>query len=376
MIAKHYAVPFEQDGQRLYLTALDVRTILGIAEVDEWDPDLDPVDDEYLAKQGYQRTPVKSHLASIARYFNSEVSPLLPTSILLSARGKLELVEQRSGGFGKLRIPKESHPLYIVDGQHRVKGIEYAAERYGMEHLLDFPLPVTIMEEMPKAEEIQQFFTINTTAKRIRTDLAQRLLLELAEQDDSIMDLAVQQGKKWRLRATKITTELSERPGSPWYGRVKAPNASGRSEAVATETTLANSLQPILTGSFVGRYEDEKVILVMQRLWEAIGELMPEAIHDPGSYVLQKTPGIYTIHMLAPKIFEVCRDNGDLSVKGMKAILTTTEESRGYFANEEFWRGRAAGGVEAATYNGMGAFRQLADDIERTLPELRLDLSI
>ncbi len=114
----------------------------------------------------------------------------------------------------------------------------------------------------------------------------------------------------------------------------------------------------------------------MQRFWTAIGELMPEAVADPGSYVLQKTPGIYTIHMVAPRIFEVCRDKGDLSVESIKEVLVATEEGSGYFANETFWRGRSAGGVDAATYNGMGAFRQLADDIERTLPELQLELSI
>lgn len=359
-----YAVSFNQNGQQLYLTTLDVRTILEIAEIDEWVPNLDSVE------QGYQRAPVKSHLASVARYFHNEPSPLLPTSILLSARGNVELTEEDSGNVGKLRIPKEVLPLYIVDGQHRVKGIQHAVEQYGMEELLDFPLPVTIMVDMPKAEEIQQFFTLNTTAKRSRTDLAQRLLLELSEQDKDIKLL----GKKWRLRATKITTELNENPESPWNGRIKAPNSSGRSEAVVTETAIAASLKPILKNSFVGKYEDDKVALILQRLWTAIGELMPEAVAEPGSYVLQKTPGIYTVHMLAPKVFEVCRDKGDFSVESIKEVLTRTEESRGYFANEEFWRGRAGGGIN--TYNGMGAFRQLADDIEGTLPELQLDLSI
>lgn len=256
--------------------------------------------------------------------------------------------------------------------------MRHAIEELEISELADYPIPITIMElrgNRGKLEEVKQFYTLNATAKRVRTDLAERLLLMLSEIDPQFEEEMIRQHRKWRLRGTKIVQILNDRPGSPWHRRIKKPN-SPRGEGVASETTVRTSLKPLLTGGFTGEVDDETLVRLLTNLWNALEELMPEPFKDPADYVIQKSPGTFTIHMVAPRIFELCRQGNDYSVGGIKAILTGTAEAQEYFANEEFWRGQALDGEGAALYNGMGGFAQLANEIQQALPEIKVQIDV
>ena len=188
---------FQQDEVVMYVTALPARLINALGTVDTWRPGI-PDDHE---EQGYQREVVKSHARRIARYLLDEGEEhLMPTAVLLSSREPLvfqpmpvdNVAQAGPESFGVLELRR---PLFKVDGQHRTAGFELTVEEDAS--LGGFPLPTVIMEVRDKMEEIRQFFTVNTTAKRVRTDLADRLLKAMG-------DFSHDTAKNWMLEALQI----------------------------------------------------------------------------------------------------------------------------------------------------------------------------
>src|SRR5439155_1396969 len=121
-----FAVRFRQKRPdvNLYVTALSVKDLLGRFESDTYRSD-NPA--------GYQRAVGASRVRSLSAYMRSEEG-MLPTSILLCirqpGRGEFEAVggggsKPGAGETGLLTIGPEV-PLWVVDGQHRLAGLERA----------------------------------------------------------------------------------------------------------------------------------------------------------------------------------------------------------------------------------------------------------
>ena len=201
-----------QDGVTMYVAPLEAGLINEIAIVDTWKPYLGDEDPE----QGYQREVVTAHAKRIAKFLLDEEEDLMPTAILLSSRKPLRFEPIAIDGQGQVGWLTLQGPLFKVDGQHRTAGFTLATEVD--ERLARFPLPTVIMESRDKMEEIQQFFTVNTTAKRVRTDLADRLLRTMGEFD------AVPT-KGWRRKALDIVDYLVREKDGPWEGLIKMPNS-------------------------------------------------------------------------------------------------------------------------------------------------------
>ena len=174
-----------------------------------------------LDKQGYQRAPNQKHYSRIAEFLREEGDPLLPTSALLAARegeyGLLDFApyDNAQPDVGKLRIPHE-RLLFIVDYQHRWRGIKDAVERLKCGNLLDFQVPVIIMADVSRYEEIRQFYLINSKQKRVNTDLGLALLQTMAPQasEKELMNF-VGPGNKYRIRATRLTFKIAGKTQGP-----------------------------------------------------------------------------------------------------------------------------------------------------------------
>ncbi len=385
MVSKTLTIPClcsSQGGKTIYQASVPVRMFIKdkIAEVDVWNPELKKDDDKYFARQGYQRSPQRSRLQKVAKYIRDQGGkPLFPNTILLCSRGELDFVHIESESdtpFGYLHLDiTGENPLWIVDGQHRVYGFEMEYEKNRNQTLLDYELLVVIVEEMTKYEEVFQFYTINTTAKGIRTDLSAELLLGMAEQNPQVAKDAVGKGQKWRLRATDITRKMMEEEGSPWFNRIKLPNQSRSTLAVASATSFSASLKPVLTGGFTAEMDNDKVVKLLKSYWCALEELMPEAFADAKNHSIQKTPGMYVMHLIAPRVFELARAKSNkLSMEVIESVLEGFDDSDGedYF-DSSFWE---SGGDGASNYNSMGAFRQLADAIKERLPEVSVEIIV
>jgi hypothetical protein len=69
----------------------------------------------------------------------------------------------------------------VVDGQHRLSGLERALKKDKAKWVGDYPLPVVIVEGIDQYEEMRYFHVINTRHKGVPTDVVDRHLLSMRE---------------------------------------------------------------------------------------------------------------------------------------------------------------------------------------------------
>lgn len=341
-----------------------------LGKADIWRPDLTENDQEsFIKEQGYQRQPMPRHLTKVASYL-SKANSILPTSILLSSRRPLSFVpDNPDGNTGCIVIQDDDLPLYIIDGQHRVEGIRHAIQEKEKLELVPFPMVVCIIDSVNKYTEISQFHIINSTAKGIRTDLADRLLLMMAQMDQDSTRGGIPAASLWRLRATQLTAMMGKQPRSPWEGRIVAPNSPKR-HGIISERSFSTSLKPLLSeSSTMAAYGDDHLIDWLTAFWMSIAELMPEAFDDPQNYAVQKTPGVYAYHMVVPRIFSIWLAEGGRGKEGISRILSANPNVSSYFSSTDYWR---SGSGEGAGMTGMSGFARLASEIAEALPEAQM----
>ena len=355
------AIKVRQNGHDLYMADLTAEVLLNHTKVDKWfstSTGSNPLDN------GYQREEEKPHYNKVGVYLSKNSKAILPTSVLLCARGPVKFEPLASDStMGYLTISAPSLPLYIVDGQHRIAGLRHAIQDLGHEESRNFTIPAVIMAGMKKFDEVYQFYLVNSTSKKIKTDLAQRLLSEMASKDETIRKSVVGAGKAWMLRAVAISELLNERAGSPWEGRIQRPNARKVGNVMISESSFTASLRPILTIPWVQKQSNEEIAEIISRYWLAICKFLPEACENPRDYALQKTTGVYPWHMVAPAIFEICRSEKDFSVQRMEKVLKQVE--KGGFLTDDYW---ASGTGEATQFSSSAGFAILADNILKELP--------
>lgn len=352
-----------QGGVTLYIGRMTAADLLKIGVITEWDPDLG----WDLSRQGYQRSPLAKHYRRIGEFLIMEGDPLLPTSALLSARedeqGILHFKPSASNpDFGYLQLP-EGRMLYIVDYQHRWRGLEYAINEKKAVNLKDFQIPVVIMTNARTYEEIRQFYLINSKQRRIDTDLALALMQTMAISADEpeLINLAGP-GKRYRIRATRLTFRLAAMATGCWVGRIQEPNMPPRPEQIASPKSFADSLRPILSNRCpLHRLSDDELLQVVMNYWEGIRILMPKAFAEPRNYAIQKTPGLFSMHRVAAqKVLLLCQNQNSYSPQNVAAILRPATS----YMNAQFW---ATGGAITA-YSSAGGHKALADSIIAQLP--------
>ncbi len=357
------AIRIHQNGAELYSVQLrpDLLGEEDLVKVDQWNPDIEVK--EALDDQGYQRTESRPHYVKIAKYLSDDKSAFMPTSALVSVRKEVDFKPvPEHPDLGILFIPKDSFPLYIVDAQHRRMGLLYGIRDLGAQHLKDFCLPAVIMAGVSKLDEMKQFNTINSTSKRIDTDLAQRLLSEMAERDQKFKDTLISKKKKWLLRGVAIVDKLNELSDSPWGGRVQRPNRVKTGDVMIGESSLVTSLKPVLDLSLIERMSDEDVTKLLDRYWRAIMHYLPDANKTPRDFAIQKTTGCYIMHLVLPMVLEICRDASDYTENKMIEILSPVSQ-KSKLLSEEFWKR----GGEAGTYSSSVGFQKVVYEMSQHL---------
>jgi len=352
-----------QQGKKIYIGKMTGSQILDWCTTTEWDPDLG----WDLTKQGYQRAPNEKHYTRIGNFLREEIDPLLPTSALLAARedeyGVLEFVAYDNAypDIGNIVIHKP-RLLYIVDYQHRWRGIKDAVERLKCGNLLDFQVPVIIMADVSRYEEIRQFYLINSKQKRVNTDLGLALLQTMAPQasERELMNF-VGPGNKYRIRATRLTFKIAGKTQGPWAGKITDPNMIPTDNQVVSIKSFVDSLQPVLSRtSPVYMKTDDEVIQIILDYWSGVEKLMPNAFASPKDYAVQATVGVFVMHRVARKVLRDCVQQNDVSSTKVAQLL---EKARTQYMNEGFWK---AGGPTKPYSSGSGV-KELAQMIIEAL---------
>jgi DGQHR domain-containing protein len=347
---------FKQEGIQMYSGIISSAHLLKISDIDVWHQD----GEEEI---GYQRKPNPSRIGDVARYLEKDSKPLLPTSVLLSYRGKLKT---QSNGNGALFIEiPDDEKLWIVDGQHRVGGLEKLIEG-GRERYKDYMVPVVIVEFPSVEDEANQFRVINETMRKVPTDLARRLLAQGYAHIGGRRQLRESNAKRvWETIAVQIVKSLNQDDDSPWQGRIQGPNETKKREHVMRELSLTTSLKPILNTAPYKTYTNERLSNIIKEYWHAWKTLVPEAFEQPENYVLMKTPGIFSLHLLALHILEVLRVRGITSPthKDFQSILEDLRDA----TQARFWERDNSEG--AAMAGSMKGFALLADALQEELQD-------
>lgn len=340
-------------GRSIYLTTLKVKDL-----IDERDIKIDfwRKEEKLGTNQGYQRIPTRARLLKIVKFVEEEENPIFPTTILLGGREKLEF-KSRDGEEGTLKL---NRPLWIIDGQHRILGLRLAVGK-GYDEWKEREIPVVILDNFSKPEETIQFYILNTTQKRVPTDLAQRLIRKISYEE--VSPIAFSPSDEWKIKGLQVVDLLNEtsEENNVWFERIRLPNTEKRRYHIINQNSFLTSLKPLLSqGALQGKEKPSDICYkIIRNYWLAIKEIIPEPFASPREYVIQKTPGVFSLHDLANRIM---LGTNDFTVAYFKKILEKVFDDK---YGELFWRSKGEG---AAIYNSMKGFKVLANLLEANIP--------
>lgn len=127
----YWAVEYHQGGRQTFEVNLTLSSVPRFVAAPNPDSPI----------EGNRRVDVR-HAKGIATYVRERANGLIPTIVLRCPSRTLEFIEnpavQAGGGlrFGTLRVPKANiQDMNIVDGQHRVLGLEIAVRELGEERM-------------------------------------------------------------------------------------------------------------------------------------------------------------------------------------------------------------------------------------------------
>ncbi len=348
----------EAKPMTLFVTSMTLEQLAGHAKVDMWTTS---------NADGYQRPLVERRLRDLARYVLEEEG-ILPTAVLVGIRPQDDPKVQirnfegngRDGGIVHLDIP-EGAPLWIIDGQHRFHGVQYAYER-GTELLAAYPFPVCIMWDVDRFAEMLHFNIINTRQKKMSTDIVDRHLVQIQKVHGLKMMAAGARGEKEyaRATATQLVDQLNDAPGI-WHHQISIPGVPGRENGLIRQHAMVVSIEPFLRDPWVkGATEDDRV-KVLVNFWEAVKEVWADAFENPKDYRVQATVGIYSLHLVLPVIIQRCLEERDLTTSRMKSLL------EGMNITSEFWHKEDGDPLTLGT--GMASIRALSQYFIDQLPQ-------
>ncbi len=317
---------FNQHGVEFLIGYARAADILKQIKVDEWSP---------KNPSGYQRRVNERRAREFGHFIVKE--GIFPNAVILNIR------EQDKYNFRKTDDSEyeiaDRVTLWVLDGQHRLKGLEYI----GINHpaILNIDIPVTITNlksrnpEEAREKEAAQFLIINKTHRGFRTDLAERILIEaeekrkkyehcqvcqhqLLEESDfsvayhnqvvtrkkefmvlsceeaipfhdrkisryndtkTVLPSSLKREMRWKPRAVRISDLLNERCDSPLFGKMKLPNVRPKG-ATFSQVAMVNSLKNILNTAPFDQLTDEEIASILINFWQAVKDLCPQPFRE------------------------------------------------------------------------------------------------
>jgi DGQHR domain-containing protein len=256
--------------------------------------------------QGYQRPEVRSHIAEIRAYLESD-DPMIPNAIVIAfdTRVRFESSEVRSLGMGCSRqgtlvipidpcLPSENRPGWIVDGQQRAAAIREA-------DVEQFPIYVTAFITDDDQEQKEQFILVNSTKP-----LPKGLIYELLPTTESRLPAPLQR----RRFPALLLDRLNRDEDSPFCGLVQTPtNPLGLVKDNSILKMLEHSLEHGALNWFrdprTGRGDVEPMLKLLKRFWAAVAEVFPDAWgKKPVHSRLMHGAGIVSMGLVMDAIFD------------------------------------------------------------------------
>ena len=315
-------------------------------------------------EKGYQRAPEANRALKIARYLQKDPKPLIPTAVLLSYRGSLSYDDSDTGSV-EVEIP-DGESLWVIDGQHRIFGFKRAIEDLGITRLLEYTLPIVIVENPSITDEANQFRIINETMKKVRTDLARHILAMKLTHEGSLGRRTLREsGRLWDAQAVEVYRRLNNDEDSPWHNRIQMPNEAKGETHIVRALSFGTSLKDLLNDVLWSKEPLDRLADFLKNYWRAWSELCPECFEQADDYVLLKTPGVFSCHRLLVYVLNALRKKGtdNPTVEDFKKVL----KDLGDFGQSSYWDKENSEG--AAMAGSMKGFTLLYDSMTDELQE-------
>lgn len=236
-------------------------------------------------EQGTQRVLKATRKRAVQRFFDSDHINTIPSSIILAFLPSTsryvpltcqpELQESQSSlSFGYLEFEyddsiTEEHqkPALIVDGQHRLKGMEEVEE--------ELPINLIALIDAPLEEQAFQFIVINKKSVRVNQNDAKAII---ADFDDTHLNNRLSKIKINYKNSPQFLFFLNSSEDSPfqnlidWSGnRAPDPNYPKRFNTMAIE----KSIQFIPEKFRLLNEDDDSVIEIFCTLWKEVKNKFP-----------------------------------------------------------------------------------------------------
>lgn len=256
---------------------------------------------------GIQRPLSEDRVEELREYVRT-VDASFPTSIILAIDSENAAYDDKSS---TMRIKREEKVAKIIDGQHRIAGLE---EYSGP----PFQLNVTIFIDMDLEDQALLFATINLKQTRVSKSLAYDLF-EFAS------------GRSPQKACHNIAKLLNTKEGSPFRGKIKILGlATGKPEETLTQAAFVDHLVPYISSDpmkdrdllkrhkrlaradtdeekkliFKNMFIDAKEAEIARVLWNyfgAVGKRWPNAWSEkrPGN-ILNRTTGFSALMRFLP----------------------------------------------------------------------------
>lgn len=297
-----------QNGRNIFIGFLRTSDVLNSKTiVDAW-----TTTPTYLGRgTGYQRLLSDQKLKKI-RTFLTKNKGILPMSVLVGIRGNVRFVA-KSRFAGKIQVADDAE-LYIVDGQHRIRGLELALKVKGAKRRLrGFAFPAVFLcptlwdkKLKPEVEEGKQFVTINKTQTGVKGDLVDAFVYSLLKPENlkpkfDLVGLPDEILREMgpRTRARAITVLLKE--WVPWHNLIRGPNEN-RGDTLLNEKALVDSLtRDVIRNPKYAKGSTSQLAVHLTHYWEAVMSFYPGAQNNPKHYWVQKLLGMAVFNILFPR---------------------------------------------------------------------------
>lgn len=273
-----------------------------------------------LRDRKFERKEDIKRIREIAKFLHSEEYALFPNTIIVTCElindsidfeegesveslvsknlVNLPLLWEASTDGGSkmdlLFIPYQKKQLLIIDGQHRLRGIEEASE----EVQSNYEVLMSFLLGFDKATIARQFYTINYTQKSVNKSLLYHLRGEFSYELNEITFMH---------ETVKLLNEVAK---SPFYKRIKMlGTADGEtppeerkymtiSQAFLIDCLIntiskkaENSLHPPIFLYYYKKKEDIQIEIIryLIKYFDSIKQLMPNEWNDPENSVISKT---------------------------------------------------------------------------------------
>lgn len=248
-----------------YLCVLNADEIFSVAEVVHRKED---------RQEGFQRNLSRHRVRQIAAYL-SDPRHILANNIILA------FDEELSFNNGNLVLPTDEDKRgWVVDGQHRLAGIQQAEWKH--------KLAVVILSNLTIEEMAALFRTINSTQKGVPTSLLYDLLGMTKD------------GEFEEIRGHELAVKLNEEPESPLYNNI---DMLGSGPNRISQARIVKSLKPLITETGVlGRYSIENQFGIFKNYFSAIIVCVGEKTFRSSEHIFLRALGFAALVDLLPKI--------------------------------------------------------------------------